>query len=70
MRKTMSTELMQTVHLAEIRRAAWALIEQVDQYTMRAGFRSMLLNARNNLARVLDASTKAISANENKTERE
>lgn len=62
----MSTDTMQTMHLAEIRRAAKDLIRQVNEYTMNAGSRSMLLAASAKLDRVLDASIKTTSPNEEK----
>lgn len=62
----MSTDTMQTMHLVEIRRAAKELINQVHEYTMNAGSRSMLLAASAKLDRVLDASIKTISPNAEK----
>lgn len=50
-----------TALMSNIKSAARDLITQVENYTTRAGSRSMLLNAKNKLAKILDTT-------ENKTD--
>lgn len=50
-----------TAMMGNIKSAARDLITQVENYTTRAGSRSMLLNAKDKLAKILDAT-------ENKTD--
>jgi len=54
----MDSETRNALYLVEIRRAALDLIHQVDEYTTNAGSRSMLLSAKDKLARVLDSAIK------------
>lgn len=54
--KTINELIMDSLEerIKSLREAAAALVEQVENYTMKAGSRSMLLNAKDNLKRILE----------------
>lgn len=56
--KTISEIIMDSLEdrIVEISAAARALVKQVEDYTMRAGSRSMLLSAKDHLKQILEDS--------------